>query len=35
LNVEVKQAAGISSQKIEETKTALRELGMEDNVKME
>ena len=35
LNVEVKQAAGISSQKVEETKTALRELGMGDDVKAE
>lgn len=35
LNVEVKQAAGISSQKIEETKTALRELGMDDDVKFD
>ncbi|HOK07682.1 MAG TPA: DUF499 domain-containing protein [Syntrophales bacterium] len=35
LNVEVKQAGGISSQKIEETKTALRELGMGDDVKAE
>ena len=35
LNIEVKQAGGISSQKIEETKTALRELGMEDDVKGE
>ncbi|HNZ11158.1 MAG TPA: DUF499 domain-containing protein [Smithellaceae bacterium] len=35
LTIEVKQAAGISSQKIEETKTALRELGMGDDVKAE
>ncbi|MCX6904065.1 MAG: valine--tRNA ligase [Verrucomicrobia bacterium] len=35
LNIEVKQASGISSQKIEETKTALRELGMRDEVKAE
>lgn len=35
LNVEVRQDSGISSQKIEETKTALRELGMEDEVKVE
>jgi hypothetical protein len=35
LNIEVKQIAGISSQKIEETKTALRELGMGDDVKSE
>jgi hypothetical protein len=35
LNIEVKQIAGISSQKLEETKTALRELGMGDDVKVE
>jgi hypothetical protein len=33
LSIEVKQAGGISSQKIEETKTALRELGMVAEVK--
>ena len=35
LNVEIRQDGGISSQKIEETKTALRELGMGDEVKVE
>ena len=35
LNVEIRQDGGISSQKIDETKTALRELGMGDEVKVE
>jgi len=34
LNVEIRQDNGISSQKIEETKTALRELGMGDEMKV-
>ncbi len=35
LNIEIDQAEGISKQKIEEMKTALRELGMEDDVKLD
>jgi hypothetical protein len=35
LSIEVRQTGGISSQKIDETKTALRELGMGDDVKAE
>ena len=33
LNVEVSPEEGISTQKIEETKIALRELGLDDDVK--
>lgn len=35
LNIEIDQTEGISKQKIEEMKTALRELGMEDDVKLD
>ena len=33
LNVEVSPKDGVSDQKIEETKVALRELGLDDDVK--
>ncbi|OQC18382.1 MAG: hypothetical protein BWX72_00054 [Firmicutes bacterium ADurb.Bin080] len=35
LNIEIDQAEGISKQKTEEMKTALRELGMEDELKFD
>jgi hypothetical protein len=35
LTVEVLQDSGASEQKIEETKVALRELGLNDNVSVE
>ena len=35
LSVEVAEEGGISTQKIEETKAALRELGLDDNVSNE
>lgn len=35
LNIEIEQADGISKQKIDELKTALRELGMEDDIKLD
>lgn len=35
LNVEINQTEGISKQKIDEMKTALRELGMEDDIKLD
>ena len=34
VTVEASPEGGVSSQKIEETKVALRELGMDDNVKV-
>lgn len=33
LNVEVSPKEGVSDQKVEETKVALRELGLDDDVK--
>jgi len=35
LNVEINQTDGISKQKIDEMKTALRELGMDDDLKFD
>ena len=35
LNIEIDQADGISKQKIDEMKTALRELGMDDDLKLD
>ena len=34
IEVEVSQADGISEQKVEETKVALRELGLDDDVEV-
>jgi hypothetical protein len=34
LNVEVAPEGGVSEQKVEETKLALRELGLEDNIEI-
>ena len=33
LNVEIAPADGVSNQKVDEIKTALRDLGLEDDVK--
>ena len=35
INVEVSPEGGVSTQKIEETKVALRELGLQDDIKVE
>jgi hypothetical protein len=35
INVEVSPEGGVSKQKIEETKVALRELGLQDDMKVE
>lgn len=35
VSVEVSQEDGISSQKLEDTKTALRELGLKDDIRLE
>jgi hypothetical protein len=35
LKIEVSPEGGVSTQKIEETKTSLRELGLDDNVSKE
>ena len=35
VNVEVAPQDGVSKQKVDETKSALRELGLDDNVKEE
>lgn len=35
VNIQVEHDGGLSEQKIEETKTALRELGLNDEVELE